>query len=53
MTNWQDVQNRTAVLTIEDVRQNNAGIYSASYVGDSPIYGAWMHLIVRGIVVIS
>lgn len=53
MTNWGDVENRTAVLTINDVKQSNAGIYSACYVGDSPINGAWMHLIVRGIVVIS
>lgn len=52
MTYWGDVENRTAVLTIPDVKQINAGIYSASYVGDSPVYGAWMHLIVRGIVVI-
>ncbi|KAB5584359.1 hypothetical protein PHYPO_G00106530 [Pangasianodon hypophthalmus] len=47
MTNWGDVENQTAVLTINDVKPSNAGIYSASYVGDSPIYGAWMHLIVR------
>lgn len=47
MTNWGDVENRTAVHTIYNVMQTNAGIYSASYVGDSPIYGAWMHLIVR------
>ncbi|XP_060775989.1 tyrosine-protein kinase receptor Tie-1 [Neoarius graeffei] len=47
MTNWGDVENRTAVLTINNVMPSNAGIYSASYVGDSPIYGAWMHLIVR------
>ncbi|KAK3557594.1 hypothetical protein QTP70_030524 [Hemibagrus guttatus] len=47
MTNWGDVENRTAVLTINDVNPSKAGIYSASYVGDSPIFGAWMHLIVR------
>ncbi|XP_047670034.1 tyrosine-protein kinase receptor Tie-1 [Tachysurus fulvidraco] len=47
ITNWGDIENRTAVLTINDVMQSNAGIYSASYVLDSPIYGAWMHLIVR------
>lgn len=47
MTNWGDVENRTAVLTINNVMHSNAGIYSASYVGDSPIFGAWMHLIVR------
>lgn len=52
MTNWGDVENRTAVLTIINVMQSNSGIYSASYVGESPIYGAWMHLIVRGITVI-
>uniref|UniRef100_A0A3Q0RQV6 Tyrosine kinase with immunoglobulin-like and EGF-like domains 1 n=1 Tax=Amphilophus citrinellus TaxID=61819 RepID=A0A3Q0RQV6_AMPCI len=27
---------------------DNRGIYSASYVGDSPLKGAWMRLIVRG-----
>lgn len=53
MTNWGDFENRTAVLTIKNVVRNNAGIYSATYVGDSPIYGTWVHLIVRGTVVIS
>lgn len=53
MTNWGDVENRTAVLTINDVKPSQAGIYSASYVGESPIFGAWMHLIIRGNVVIS
>ncbi|XP_053354920.1 tyrosine-protein kinase receptor Tie-1 [Clarias gariepinus] len=47
MTNWGDVENRTAVLTLSNVVPDNAGIYSASYVGDSPLFGAWMHLIVR------
>ncbi|XP_062853158.1 tyrosine-protein kinase receptor Tie-1 [Trichomycterus rosablanca] len=47
MTHWLDVENRTAVLSITDVKPNNAGIYSASYVGESSFYGAWMHLIVR------
>uniref|UniRef100_A0A3P8Z0J0 Tyrosine-protein kinase receptor Tie-1 n=1 Tax=Esox lucius TaxID=8010 RepID=A0A3P8Z0J0_ESOLU len=36
------------VLTLEDVASANEGIYSASFVGDSPINGAWMRLIVRG-----
>ncbi|XP_041705237.2 tyrosine-protein kinase receptor Tie-1 isoform X4 [Coregonus clupeaformis] len=47
MTHWGDVSNSTAVLTLEDVASANEGIYSASFVGDSPVYGAWMRLIVR------
>ncbi|KAF5897032.1 tyrosine-protein kinase receptor Tie-1 isoform X2, partial [Clarias magur] len=47
MTHWGDVENRTAVLTLINVIPRNAGIYSASYVGDSPVFGGWMHLIVR------
>ncbi|XP_039667248.1 tyrosine-protein kinase receptor Tie-1 isoform X4 [Perca fluviatilis] len=47
MTHWNDVINRTAVLTVENAVFANQGIYSASYVGDSPIQGAWMRLIVR------
>ncbi|XP_071260735.1 tyrosine-protein kinase receptor Tie-1-like isoform X4 [Salvelinus alpinus] len=46
-THWGDVSNSTAVLTMEDVAKANEGIYSASFVGDSPINGAWMRLIVR------
>ncbi|KAF7711842.1 tyrosine-protein kinase receptor Tie-1 [Silurus meridionalis] len=47
MTYWGDIENRTAVLTIENVKQANAGIYSANYVGETPLFGAWMQLIVR------
>uniref|UniRef100_A0A3P8SW01 Tyrosine-protein kinase receptor Tie-1 n=1 Tax=Amphiprion percula TaxID=161767 RepID=A0A3P8SW01_AMPPE len=47
MTHWNDMVNRTAVLTVEDAKYANQGIYSASYVGDSPLQGAWMRLIVR------
>ncbi|XP_034439142.1 tyrosine-protein kinase receptor Tie-1 isoform X5 [Hippoglossus hippoglossus] len=47
MTHWNDMINRTAVLTVEDAAFANQGIYSASYVGDSPLHGAWMRLIVR------
>ncbi|XP_023853903.1 tyrosine-protein kinase receptor Tie-1 isoform X3 [Salvelinus sp. IW2-2015] len=46
-THWGDVSNSTAVLTMEDVAKANEGIYSASFVGDTPINGAWMRLIVR------
>lgn len=49
MTHWIDMVNGTAVLTVEDARTTNQGIYSASYVGDSPLRGAWMRLIVRGL----
>uniref|UniRef100_A0A3B4ZEL5 Ig-like domain-containing protein n=1 Tax=Stegastes partitus TaxID=144197 RepID=A0A3B4ZEL5_9TELE len=49
MTHWNDMINRTAVLTVEDAKYANQGIYSASYVGDSPLQGAWMRLIVRGL----
>lgn len=48
MTHWNDVLNRTATLTVENAAFANQGIYSASYVGDSPLHGAWMRLIVRG-----
>uniref|UniRef100_A0A3Q0RWE2 Tyrosine kinase with immunoglobulin-like and EGF-like domains 1 n=1 Tax=Amphilophus citrinellus TaxID=61819 RepID=A0A3Q0RWE2_AMPCI len=48
MTHWNDVINQTAVLIVENARTDNRGIYSASYVGDSPLKGAWMRLIVRG-----
>ncbi|XP_029356920.1 tyrosine-protein kinase receptor Tie-1 isoform X3 [Echeneis naucrates] len=47
MTHWNDMNNRTAVLTVENAAFANQGIYSASYVGDSPLQGAWMRLIVR------
>ncbi|XP_041647351.1 tyrosine-protein kinase receptor Tie-1 [Cheilinus undulatus] len=47
MTHWIDIINRTAVLTVENAAFSNQGIYSASYVGDSPLKGAWMRLIVR------
>uniref|UniRef100_A0A7N6AF30 Tyrosine-protein kinase receptor Tie-1 n=1 Tax=Anabas testudineus TaxID=64144 RepID=A0A7N6AF30_ANATE len=47
MTHWNDMINRTAVMTVENVTLANQGIYSASYVGDSPLHGAWMRLIVR------
>uniref|UniRef100_A0A8C4HU71 Tyrosine-protein kinase receptor Tie-1 n=1 Tax=Dicentrarchus labrax TaxID=13489 RepID=A0A8C4HU71_DICLA len=47
MTHWNDMINRTAVLTVENAVFANQGIYSASYVGDSPLKGAWMRLIVR------
>ncbi|XP_042273639.1 tyrosine-protein kinase receptor Tie-1 isoform X1 [Thunnus thynnus] len=47
MTHWNDMINHTAVLTVEDAAFANQGIYSASYVGDSPLQGAWMRLIVR------
>ncbi|XP_061594695.1 tyrosine-protein kinase receptor Tie-1 isoform X4 [Cololabis saira] len=47
MTHWSDLTNHTAVLTVENAAFANQGIYSASYVGDSPLHGAWMRLIVR------
>lgn len=40
--------NSTAVLTVEKTTIANQGIYSASYMGDTPLHGAWMRLIVRG-----
>ncbi|XP_062308610.1 tyrosine-protein kinase receptor Tie-1 isoform X1 [Osmerus eperlanus] len=47
MIHSNEVTNNTATLTLQNVGSSNAGIYSASYVGDSPIQGAWMRLIVR------
>lgn len=48
MTHSDDMINHTAVLTVENAAFANQGIYSASYMGDSPLQGAWMRLIVRG-----
>uniref|UniRef100_A0A8B9KST2 receptor protein-tyrosine kinase n=1 Tax=Astyanax mexicanus TaxID=7994 RepID=A0A8B9KST2_ASTMX len=36
-----------SVLTLNNIDQSNAGIYSASYVGDSPLFAAMMRLIIR------
>ncbi|XP_031715686.1 tyrosine-protein kinase receptor Tie-1 isoform X2 [Anarrhichthys ocellatus] len=47
MTHWKDMINRTAILTVENAAFANQGIYSASYVGEIPLQGAWMRLIVR------
>ncbi|XP_017576838.1 tyrosine-protein kinase receptor Tie-1 isoform X2 [Pygocentrus nattereri] len=47
MTHWGDVHNHTAILTLNNVEQTNAGIYSASYVGHSPVFAGLMRLIVR------
>lgn len=49
MTHYNDMVNNTALLAIENVSSANGGIYSACYVGDSPLHGAWMRLIVRGL----
>lgn len=49
MTHWNEVINRTVTLTVENASLANQGIYSASYFGDSPLNGAWMRLIVRGL----
>lgn len=49
MTHWNEMVNRTAVLTVENAAIANQGIYSASYMGDTPLHGAWMRLIVRGL----
>ncbi|XP_030647156.1 tyrosine-protein kinase receptor Tie-1 [Chanos chanos] len=47
VTHSDDVTNMTAVLTLTNVNQDHTGVYSASYIGDSPLYGAMMRLIVR------
>lgn len=49
MTHWIEVTNSTATLTVENATLANQGIYSASYFADSPLHGAWMRLIVRGL----
>ncbi|KAJ8376269.1 hypothetical protein SKAU_G00068490 [Synaphobranchus kaupii] len=46
-THWGEFTNNTAVMTLHNLVQNHAGFYSGCYMGDSPIYGAWMRLIVR------
>lgn len=53
MTHWNDIINYTAVITVENVTLANQGIYSAGYVGDTPLNGAWMRLIVRGLLIQS
>ncbi|KAK1796694.1 hypothetical protein P4O66_009720 [Electrophorus voltai] len=47
MTHSGDFEDHKAVLTMNNLDQSKAGIYSASYLGDSPLFGAWMRLIVR------
>ncbi|XP_040895881.1 tyrosine-protein kinase receptor Tie-1 isoform X2 [Toxotes jaculatrix] len=47
ISHWNDMINSTAVLTMESVAFANQGIYSVSYMGDSPLQGVWMRLIVR------
>ncbi|KAG9351012.1 hypothetical protein JZ751_024901 [Albula glossodonta] len=46
-THWGEFTNNTAVMTLHNLMQSNAGFYSTSYMGNSPIFGAWMKLIVR------
>ncbi|KAG7487648.1 hypothetical protein MATL_G00025820 [Megalops atlanticus] len=46
-TDKGELSNNTAVMTLENLTQSQAGIYSACFMGDSPIYGAWMRVIVR------
>ncbi|XP_036377294.1 tyrosine-protein kinase receptor Tie-1 [Megalops cyprinoides] len=46
-TDKGELSNNTAVMTLENLTQSHAGIYSACFMGDSPIYGAWMRVIVR------
>lgn len=48
MTHWNEMVNSTAVLTVDNTTIAKQGIYSASYMGDTPLHGAWMRLIVRG-----
>ncbi|KAG7272152.1 hypothetical protein CRUP_010221 [Coryphaenoides rupestris] len=47
ITHWKDFSNNTVVLTVEDVALTNQGIYSANYIGESPLMGSWMRLIIR------
>ncbi|XP_015246685.1 PREDICTED: tyrosine-protein kinase receptor Tie-1 [Cyprinodon variegatus] len=46
-THWSEVNDQTATLTLVNTTLANQGIYSASYVGDTPLKGAWMRLIIR------
>ena len=47
MTPSNDLENNTAVLAVENASRAHQGVYSASYVGASPLHGSWMRLIVR------
>ncbi|KAK2835220.1 hypothetical protein Q5P01_015704 [Channa striata] len=47
-THWNDMINDTTVMILRNVTWTDQGIYSACYMGDSALYGAWMRLIVRG-----
>uniref|UniRef100_A0A3B3SL89 Tyrosine-protein kinase receptor Tie-1 n=1 Tax=Paramormyrops kingsleyae TaxID=1676925 RepID=A0A3B3SL89_9TELE len=47
-THWTEFTNNTATLLIEGLTKGHEGVYSANYMGDSPLYGTYMRLIVRG-----
>ncbi|XP_048832608.1 tyrosine-protein kinase receptor Tie-1 isoform X2 [Brienomyrus brachyistius] len=46
-THWTEFMNNTATLQIENLTKSLEGVYSANYMGDSPLYGTYMRLIVR------
>ncbi|XP_039592073.1 tyrosine-protein kinase receptor Tie-1 isoform X1 [Polypterus senegalus] len=43
-----EIVNKSAEHRIEHVSENNTGIYSTSFMGESPVYGTFWRLIVRG-----
>lgn len=47
-THWTEFTNNTATLLIKGLTKGDEGVYSANYMGDSPLYGTYMRLIVRG-----
>ncbi|MGH0123848.1 UNVERIFIED_CONTAM: hypothetical protein FKN15_063398 [Acipenser sinensis] len=47
MSHAGDIINDTIVLTMEGVKEENTGVYSACYLAESPIFSVFMRLIVR------
>lgn len=47
MSHAGDIVNDTIVLTMEGVKEENTGVYSACYLAESPIFSVFLRLIVR------
>ncbi|XP_041126548.1 tyrosine-protein kinase receptor Tie-1-like isoform X1 [Polyodon spathula] len=47
MSHAGDIINDTIVLTMEGVKEENTGVYSAGYLAESPIFSVFLRLIVR------
>ncbi|MBN3316135.1 TIE1 kinase, partial [Atractosteus spatula] len=47
ITHSADITNGTAVLKVDEVKLSDSGVYSACYMGDSPLSSVYFRLIVR------